>query len=149
MIANETTDKDLIFKVYKQLIQLNTRKQTTQSNSREKTQKDISPKKACRWLTCTWKDAQRCSLFEECKSKLQWAITSHWSEWPSSRSLQTINAGEGVEKREHSCTVGGNVNSLSRKTYLSNPSPYSLFSEHNRPSTSICWMNKGFFSCLV
>ena len=28
----------------------------------------------------------------------------------SSKSLQTINAGEGVEKRECSCTVGGNVN---------------------------------------
>ena len=26
------------------------------------------------------------------------------------KSLQTINAGEGVEKREHSYTVGGNVN---------------------------------------
>ena len=26
------------------------------------------------------------------------------------KSLQTINAGEGVEKREHFCTVGGNVN---------------------------------------
>ena len=26
------------------------------------------------------------------------------------RNLQTINAGEGVEKREPSCTVGGNVN---------------------------------------
>ena len=26
------------------------------------------------------------------------------------RNLETINAGEGVEKREHSCTVGGNVN---------------------------------------
>ena len=25
-------------------------------------------------------------------------------------SLQIINAGEGVEKREHSYTVGGNVN---------------------------------------
>ena len=37
-------------------------------------------------------------------------ITSHWSEWPSSKSLQTINAGEDVEKRERSCTVGGNVN---------------------------------------
>ena len=24
--------------------------------------------------------------------------------------LQTINAGKGVEKREWSCTVGGNVN---------------------------------------
>ena len=26
------------------------------------------------------------------------------------KSLQTINAGEGVEKRESSYTVGGNVN---------------------------------------
>ena len=50
------------------------------------------------------------SLLEKCKSKLQWDITSHWSEWPSSKSLQMINAGEDVEKREHSCTVSGNVN---------------------------------------
>ena len=41
--------------------------------------------------------------------KLQSDTTSHQSEWPSSKSLQTINAGEDVEKREHSCTVGGNV----------------------------------------
>ena len=26
------------------------------------------------------------------------------------KNLETINAGEGVEKREPSCTVGGNVN---------------------------------------
>ena len=26
------------------------------------------------------------------------------------KNLQTINAGEGVEKREPSCTAGGNVN---------------------------------------
>ena len=31
------------------------------------------------------------------------------SEWPSSKNLQTINAGEGMEKRKHFCTVGGNV----------------------------------------
>ena len=31
-------------------------------------------------------------------------------ERPSSKSLQAINAGEGVEKGEHSCTVGRNVN---------------------------------------
>ena len=42
--------------------------------------------------------------------KLQWDITSHQLESPSSESLQTINIGEGVEKRESSCTVGGNVN---------------------------------------
>jgi len=35
--------------------------------------------------------------------------TSHRLEWPSSKSLQTINAGEDVEKREHTCTIGGNV----------------------------------------
>ena len=29
---------------------------------------------------------------------------------PSSKNLQIINAGEGVEKREPSYTVGGNVN---------------------------------------
>ena len=32
------------------------------------------------------------------------------AEWPSSKSLQKINAGEGVEKRESSYTVGGNAN---------------------------------------
>ena len=30
--------------------------------------------------------------------------------WPSSKDLQTINVREDVEKRESSCTVGGNVN---------------------------------------
>ena len=31
------------------------------------------------------------------------------SEWPSVQSLQITNAGLGVEKREPSDTVGGNV----------------------------------------
>ena len=43
-------------------------------------------------------------------TKTQWDITSHGSEWTSSKSLQTINAGEDVEKRQCSCTVGGNIN---------------------------------------
>ena len=30
--------------------------------------------------------------------------------WPSTKNLQTTNAREDVEKRESSCTVGGNVN---------------------------------------
>ena len=37
IIANETTDKGLISKIYKQFIQLNIRKQTTQSKSGKKT----------------------------------------------------------------------------------------------------------------
>ena len=50
----------------------------------QRTKTDISPKKTYRWLTNTWKDAQYRSLSEKCKSKLQWDITSHWAEWPSS-----------------------------------------------------------------
>ena len=36
--------------------------------------------------------------------------TLHQPEWPSSKSLQTISAGEGVEKKEPYYTVDGNVN---------------------------------------
>ena len=36
--------------------------------------------------------------------------TSHQSECLRSKNLQAINAGEGVEKREPSYTVGGNAN---------------------------------------
>ena len=37
-------------------------------------------------------------------------IPAHQPEWPSSKRLQTINAGEGVEKRVPYYTVGGNAN---------------------------------------
>ena len=37
-------------------------------------------------------------------------IKTHWSGWPSSKSVETINTGEGVERREPSYTAGGNVN---------------------------------------
>ena len=44
------------------------------------------------------------------KIKTTMNITSQQSEWPSSKSLQIINAEEGVEKREPSYTLGGKVN---------------------------------------
>ena len=58
---------------------------------------------------------KRCStslIITEMQIKMtkKWGTTLHGSEWPSSKSLQTINAEEGVEKRERSYTVGGDVN---------------------------------------
>ena len=53
------------------------------------------------------------SLSQKCKSKVQWAITSHQSEWPSLKKKNTMNAEEGVEKKEPPCTVGGDVNRYS------------------------------------
>ena len=51
-----------------------------------------------RQMANTWKDAQHHSLSEKCKSKPQWGTISRQSEWLLSKSVQTINAGEGGEK---------------------------------------------------
>ena len=46
---------------------------------------------------------------KEIKKAVPFKITSKRNR----NNLQTINAEEGVEKREPSCTVGGNVNRYS------------------------------------
>ena len=86
------------------------KKPTTQWKNEQKTWIVISPKKIYRWPTSTWKKAQHHWLLEKCKSKLLWSTTSHQSEWPSLLSPQITNAGESVEKREHSYPSGRNVN---------------------------------------
>ena len=77
------------------------------------TQIDTSPEKTSRWPRGTVKGTQHHSLLEKRESKPQGVTTSHLPGWPSSKGLQTINAGEAVEKREPSHTAGGKVNSSS------------------------------------
>ena len=52
IVSNDGTDKGLIYRTYKQLIQLNSKKEpTTQLKSGQKTRIDISRKKIHRWPT--------------------------------------------------------------------------------------------------
>ena len=71
------------------------------------------------------------------KTTMRYHLT--WSEWLLSKSLQTINAGEGVEKREPSYTVGENANLYSHYGEQCRDSLKNWKQKCHRTQQSHCW----------
>ena len=110
-IIKDTSDKELLSKMYKELFKFQISKQTNELKKKgggSKTLTDASPKMIHRRQIRIWKSALP-HMSSSGKSKLKQDTTTHLLEWSKPRTQTTPNSEEAVEQQELSFIAGGNT----------------------------------------
>ena len=110
IFANEATDKGLISKTYKQLMQLRIKKTSNPIKKKKKWAEDLNRNFSKEDIQMPHKHMRRCSTSLSIK-EVQIKTTIKCQFTPIRMAINKIkNTGEGMEKTEPFCTAGENVN---------------------------------------